>query len=262
MNTFYFSYIGNKRLEYNTIKEYIPRPSSINYFVEPFAGSASVAYLFYKDNKRANIEYIINDLDGNLIKFYEAVQNNKLKSMIAFINRNLSSSAFERIKKKKTKNLNEWYYMKKIYARYEGINPFKNRTPKRKVNNIQYDKYHEREEFDKQLVLTSLDFTEILDVFKNNKKAFLFIDPPYLDSFNSKYSEYQNGLTEDGTIVDRTMIFIQLKQFLDVAKCKVMIVINSNAIINYIFKCYITHEYSKTYGSTKKKTRHVIITNY
>ena len=260
MNTFYFSYIGNKRLEYNTIKEYIPRASSIKYFVEPFSGTASVAYLWYTDNKQANVEYIINDLDADLIKFYEAVQNNKLKKMIGFINKNLSSSSFERIKKKKTKNLNEWFYMKKIYSRYEGINPFKNN--KRKVGKIQYDKYHEREEFDKQLVLTSLDFTEILDVFKNNKKAFLFIDPPYLDSYNSNYSEYKNGLTEDGTIVDRTMIFIQLKQFLDVAKCRVMLVINSNAIINYIFKGYITHEYSKTYGSTKKKTRHVIITNY
>ena len=57
-------------------------------------------------------------------------------------------------------------------------------------------------------------------------------------------------------------MYVVIKKYLETAKCKVMLVINSNAIIKYLFKDFIKLEYNKTYSTTKNKTKHLVITNY
>lgn len=238
----------------------MPKASQIKFFVEPFAGSASIAYLFYNDNSKSKTKYFINDTDSKLIDFYSAIQQNKFNQLVSFVNKNFTSKDFQRIQKKKEKNLKEWFYTQKVYNIHQGINPFKNKN--RKISKIDKNKYEERIQFDKKTYLSSLDFTEIMDLFKNKKNAFLFIDPPYLDSFNSNYSDFKDRTDKQNNIIDKTDMYIQLREYIEVAKCKIMIVINSNAIIKYIFQGYIKQEYNKQYSQTKKNTNHLIITNY
>jgi site-specific DNA-adenine methylase len=261
VNTFYFSYEGNKRREYKTIEPFLPKASSIKYFVEPFAGSASVAYIYSKNNPKSKITYVVNDIDTQLIKFYESIQKGKLKNYINFVNRNLDSEAFNRIKNKKNPNVNEQFYRKKVYNLHMGINPF-NDSSKKTVRHINISKFKDRETFDKKAILSNLSYNDIFESFKNKQNAFLFIDPPYLNSSNRDYSSFKTNVTDKNVIIDNTKIYIDILDFMNTCKCKVMVVINSNSIMKYIFQDYIKFEYQKTYDRHNKQTQHLILTNY
>jgi len=260
MNTFYFAYEGNKRQEYKIIKDYIPKSDTLKYFIEPFAGSASISYLYSLDNPNAQIKYIINDINKNLIKFYSNIQKEQLPKIINYINKNLNSNAFEKIKAKEKQNIKDWVYLNKIFIMHKGVNPFKYKH--RKISPIDISKYNDRINFDKKIQLSSFDFTTILNKYKNNTHAFIFLDPPYLESSNTTYTNYGKNINDSNEIIDNTEMYIIIKDFLETAKCKVMLVINSNAIIKYIFNGFIKYEYDKTYSASKKKTKHLIITNY
>ena len=45
-------------------------------------------------------------------------------------------------------------------------------------------------------------------------------------------------------------------------KCKVMLIINNNAITQCLYKKYIIDKYDKIYQASKRKTSHLIICNY
>ena len=97
--------------------------------------------------------------------------------------------------------------------------------------------------------------------YKENKDAFIFCDPPYLTSNNTKYKGL-NEYDENKNIVDNTKIYIELLEYLKTSKCKIMILLNKNAIIDYIFKDYIKDHYHKIYQVFKKKEHINIICNY
>ena len=40
-------------------------------------------------------------------------------------------------------------------------------------------------------------------MYKDNENAFIYLDPPYLDSYNASYSKYQDKHTEEeNNIID------------------------------------------------------------
>lgn len=57
-------------------------------------------------------------------------------------------------------------------------------------------------------------------------------------------------------------MFIDILKLLETAKCKVMLIINKNAITEYIFKKWIVGEYQRTYALSKKIAKHLICINY
>ena len=98
-------------------------------------------------------------------------------------------------------------------------------------------------------------------VVKNNKNAFVFIDPPYLSSDNKNY----HGVIttdKDNRLVDNTVMFIDIMNFMSTAKCKVMLIINKNAINEYIFEDFIIGSYDKIYSLSKRQDTLLICTNY
>ena len=105
------------------------------------------------------------------------------------------------------------------------------------------------DENEKQILINSLftnnDYINIFNQYKDDDKAFLFIDPPYLFSDNSGYFP-QN---EDK---DMTAIMLDTLELLKTAKCKIMLIINKLNILEYLFKDFIKGEYSKIYALTKK----------
>ncbi len=38
--------------------------------------------------------------------------------------------------------------------------------------------------------ITNQDWKEIMKQYKDNEKAFIYLDPPYLNSFNESYTQY------------------------------------------------------------------------
>ena len=112
----------------------------------------------------------------------------------------------------------------------------------------------------KKSSITNQDACKVLQKYKNNKNAFIFCDPPYLDSNNTSYN--QRTYNKNNFIFDNTYIYVCLINTLKTAKAKIMLIINDNALNRYIFNNYIKSSYIRIYQITKRKTNHLIITNY
>jgi len=128
--------------------------------------------------------------------------------------------------------------------------------------------------------ITNNDFIEVMEEYKENENAFLYLDPPYMDSFNSQYNYYHTkNYNNDLTIKDNTYMYIYLLEFLKVCKCKILFSINNNSLTKYLYKDYIKETYKHVYQSShinieglsldekgnkirKKNTNVLIISNF
>jgi site-specific DNA-adenine methylase len=89
-------------------------------------------------------------------------------------------------------------------------------------------------------------------MYKDNENGFIYIDPPYLDSYNASYNSYSNKQIDDeNNVIDNTNIYIDLLEYLKNCKCKILFSINENAITKYIYKDYIKKVYNRQYESTQ-----------
>ena len=106
--------------------------------------------------------------------------------------------------------------------------------------------------------------------YKDNKNAFLYLDPPYVDSYNGSYSSYTGKSYDEAmNIIDNTQIYIDLLDILKY-KCKVLFSINDCALTRYLYKDYIKNSYNHIYQTAhmknitdkkKKNTNVLIISN-
>ena len=135
----------------------------------------------------------------------------------------------------------------------------------RKIGTIKKDDYKTFFEWLKNTVFTSKDYMEAYTEIKQDKskkKYFIFLDPPYFDSFNKYYVMYQDKFTGEKIIKDNTGMYIEILKFLKESKKNTMLIINKNCITEFIYSNFIKGEYNKTYQLTKKKTKHLIVNNY
>jgi hypothetical protein len=148
-----------------------------------------------------------------------------------------------------------FYFYKKIYNKCNGMYP-----DSRFFKDLEKQKFLIFFDWIKKSKFTNLNYSEIFDEYANKKNCFIFLDPPYLDSFNNNYN---NGNKNDinNYIIDKTNIFIDIIVLLKKSKCEIMLIINKNAITNFLYKKYIKDEYNKLYQCTKNKTIHYIISN-
>lgn len=134
-------------------------------------------------------------------------------------------------------------------------------------NNIKISKNTTKKENFRQALLDKgsihlCDWKDKLD--QETENTFTFLDPPYFSSSNVSYS------LENNSEVDNTKIFIEILHHLRTSPAKVMLVVNKNAITEYIYKDFIIGEYEKTYSRTvmkngvyiKRKSVHLVIANY
>ena len=87
------------------------------------------------------------------------------------------------------------------------------------------------------------------------KMRFFFLDPPYLFSNNSSYIPQVNE-------ADMTSMIVDILEFIQTCKCKVMLIINELDLLSHLFRNYIKGKYDRTYQISKKKAVHLIICNY
>ena len=69
---FYFPYVGNKRQEAKKIDNLLN--TEYDKIIEPFCGSCAISMYVYFTLKKHDIQYIENDIDSNLTKFYNIVK--------------------------------------------------------------------------------------------------------------------------------------------------------------------------------------------
>jgi DNA adenine methylase len=180
-----FRYAGGKFYARNLILERIPPHS---YYVEPFAGGASI---FFAKRKVEN--NWLNDADEALINTYLAIRD-RPEEIIGFLAREQATKerhAYyknEFVPKNKLEEAARWFYLNR--TSYSGI---------MKPQNCFWgygDKYSMRPEnwprnirqTSKKLQgveITSLDFEVVIKSVPDG--AFLFIDPPYFNADQDKF---------------------------------------------------------------------------
>lgn len=267
---FYFPYNGNKYNEYEYIKDYI-NLENITTYVEPFSGSFSLGYLIKKNNPKLIVHY--NDINTLLCNFLSCMKDktseelqqfiseyNELKSSIKNVD-DWNSNILPNIK---TDVLKYYFFMK---CRTRGSMP-------RVVNKILINANHtlniDYNNFIKSVSkITNLDYIKVLEEYKDDSQAFIFLDPPYLGStsvydFSTEYSGMKKFNDARGTTFEEMANhpLVKIKKYFDTSKCKIMMVVDCSLTNYYMFEKYVKHRYSKKYEKSKKLVEHIIICNY
>lgn len=105
-------------------------------------------------------------------------------------------------------------------------------------------------------IITSLDFEDFLTEIEPTKNDFIFLDPPYHESF----STYENNAFEEK---DQ----IRLAKVLKNTEANFMLVIKNTDFIYSLYKDFNIKSFDKKYlvnfkGRNDKEVEHLIITNY
>lgn len=256
---FFFPYTGtNTREVRKNIYPYIEF-EGINKIVEPFCGSSSFSRNI-PDEIKPNIKsYHFNDIDPFLNEFITDVRNGKIGDYVKHTK--LICDEYKDNKKMDLMKYGFKYYLffKKLLCRCGHLIDLK------KVAKIEeYEtKMQPLIDFYKNenVKITTHDYLEILDKYKDDPEALIYLDPPYLDSYNGDYSAY-GEVMKNKVIVDNTEMYVKIMKFMKKAKCRVYLSINSNALNKYLFrKLEIENEYDVLYNLSHKKTQHLLISN-
>ena len=254
---FLFGRLGNKKLDIKYFKEYLPF-ENINMVIEPFGGSFAVSRICYNDDK---YKKIVNDTD----KYMNAIYNNPERySEIKIYFNNLALEC----KNDKGCAL----YNDEFIKKFENNNIFTTELDKTFIEYWKKEKVirgnlvkYQKTKIDntnnialmKKITFTNIDYLDVINKYKNDDKAFIFLDPPYMFSDNS---QYESQVCDS----DMTDILVRIKEIFNnpETKCKIMLIINDLKIIRWLFDGFIKADYIKKYGLSRKVERHLIITNY
>ena len=242
--------IGSKQNDIKFFKDLLPL--DVATVVEPFAGSFAVIKNFYIDINK--YQFHINDLDRSLYYVYKHYED------LINIVKEISGIYYELCAEnpKYIKELSFKPYVEKLdineHLKHYIINSFFVRGNLFRIP--KGSNYNEEEkEILKHALITNDDFKQVMTKYHDDVNAFMFLDPPYLFSNNSTYIPQYDE-------TDMTNIVVYICEFLKTCKCKVMLIINKLSLLEYLFKDYIKGEYLRVYQIGKKKSYHLIITNY
>lgn len=240
--------LGNKQKDIKFFEKYFPDKKDITTVAECFAGSFAVIRNCFYDVD--NIVCADNDLEfrercKNIFNNLEEYNNEKILINKIVEDKQKQGHKFLCTKDDEFKNI-------KDNIKYLDVNTIHHKGCIKKLP-ITNDYNDLKQLYDK--IKWYNDFKEVFELYKNDDKAFLFIDPPYFNSYNKDYK----GNTDK---FDYTYLYIQIYEFMKVSKCKVMFVINNIYMIDYIFKDYYKDKYSRTYQNLKKKEEINIYCNY
>ena len=132
-------------------------------------------------------KFHINDIDKIRIDFYNNMKNEDKRNELYKIENDILEKGQEEYYKyvDKTKlKTDYWSYVigNRICNFRKGLFPTRKIILK-PISNIWI-------EFFNISKITNLDWREIIEEYKDNEKAFIYLDPPYLNSFNNNYNQY------------------------------------------------------------------------
>lgn len=277
-------YRGGKSKEIPQILPYIPQFTGR--YIEPFFGGG--ALFFYLEPSNA----IINDINENLINFYNDVRNNyyKIKKELSSIeieykkNRAVFDKLKEQYPDDRINDQNEKLYYK-IRDMYNGLceTNLSYGTLYYFINKTSYSgmiRYNSKGHFNvpygryknfNTLLLTEdhynlLKKTKIFnysyeDIFAmTNEDDFLFLDPPY----DCVFSDYGNKNMKNGFGEDRHR---KLAEDFRKLKCKALMIIGKTPLTEELYGDLIIAEYQKSYAVNiknrfKSESKHILVANY
>ena len=244
-------YAGNKRNEcediYNEIKDKL---TNIKTIIEPFCGTSAFSfYLSLKHPKQ--FKYILNDNNKYLIQLYSIARDEKkLEQLITLLDakiKDLNKDKYDKIAKED--DFLSWVIINKFYAIRAGLFPINKKiiTTFNSLKECPIIKFLRSEE----IIFHNKDGVEIINEYKNNDHNFIFLDPPYLISCNDFYANTKVNVYE----------YLYGNQINNM-KALIILCLESNWIIKLLFNNQVKKEYSKLYQLSKKKTTHLIISNF
>lgn len=247
VNGFLLGRLGNKQNDIKFFKHLLPKDKTI--IIEPFCGSFAVIRNLYKDKKFIKI---CNDNDSNLIyicqnhyKYLNFVNeiHNKINKFITPDKPFLFKEIINHVKEYKELEPIFYDFWYKSHVLRNSIIKVNKNEPIKDINI-----FNEIEFYNK-------DYKEIINIYKDNENAFIFLDPPYMFSDNKNY---KSNLEDK----DNTNMIYEIYEFITTCKCSVMLIINDLKFLRWLFKDYIKGEYERIYQIGKKHDTHLIITNY
>lgn len=261
---------GGKRDEIEKIKKYIPNEFFNNsnqngIYLEPFVGGG--ALYFYLNPQNFSI---INDVHKELIDFYSVLKKGHFEDIYEFMKNNPNDEeTYYKVRSMKPRteleNAKRFYYLRKTcyrgMLRYNKKGEFNIPYGRYKTCNYELfgnsQKYKDYKNLFERTEITNQDFSELFNEKYNNKKNFMFLDPPY-DSQFTDYGYCQFGKEEQK----------RLANLFKNTKIRCLMVIGKTPFIEELYKDYIIEEYPKNYrfklhsGRINENTNHLIIKNY
>ena len=243
-----FSICGNKDNEMQTIIQNLPNMNDIDIIIEPYCGSFSLTrhLLLLYPNK----QYICNDNDESMIQSYKELQDDdKCKVLINFFKDFEIQDKHHYDTFKKEKTIQSHIFTNIIYRIRNGMYDCK----KHKFNDRDINRLIHFNKAYKNIEFICGDASIIIDKYKNNDKAFIFLDPPFLLTC----SFYSNPSLD---------AYFELLKNIQNIKCKFLGVGGDHYLcicfysfynIPVIFKTSINYR-----GNTKKHHDNIYVGNY
>ena len=246
---FILNYMGTKYKETDKIKDFDYK--GYTSIVEPFCGSYGFSRYLYRVLDLKHLKFYLYDNDKDLIDFYKHMKQlkseNKLNDFIDKYNNMLTNIFTEdKLIKKGTYNKKEILkiniedkYLKFIFDKNCFARGVCKKNPKTKIDKSFLDMLDNCTFIHKSSINNKFEEVEDID------KALIYLDPPYIFSCNTKYSNVDDDYT--------VYIDYCFKTFKNV-----MFVHDYHFLLNAYFKDYIKHEYSKKYGLTGNNKQHIV----
>ena len=250
---FWLDYVGNKYRESKYIDEINIDWDKYDTIVEPFGGTFGFSRWLWDKKGMKNKRYVVYDSDQRIINFYQVIKEklkdgtydefmksfDDLKEPTEALPRNARGVINSKGRKELCKTLEEplktWYYYNVVLNR--SMWDFK---PKKILG---YEPMME------QVIFINKKFTEISWDGYDLSRTLIYLDPPYLDSFNTNYKGEDEAFNP---------VVSGILKLFDEKKANVMLVHCENPLLDYILKPYIACSYGKTYGFTKRKAVHKV----
>jgi hypothetical protein len=173
---------------------------------------------------------------------------NKLCDDLIEIHKNINCKE-DYDKLKKDDKIEKYLYINKIYSIRPGLY-----NVRKKADNSKFETMKECDILKflrtENVKISNNDGLEIFNTYKNNKKALIFLDPPYMGADNDCYGNPSFQIYEELSINDIT----KYKSF-------IVVCIYYFWISKLLFSKYEHIKYEKIYQTTKKKIEHILFTN-
>ena len=245
------SYQGSKRRETHIIEEY--QPKRFNKVVDVFGGGGSVSLFYIQNYNNCQVHY--NDISPDLTLLFEVLKDHdKTKKVVDHMHK-LKSSKEDFIKRQK--ELKEAYEKNQpslinfLYCTsygfsgnmFSGTVTMENGKPRRVKDFSKFLKYPD---VIKDLHITKLDALDVIEQYKNDEYAFLYLDPPYLQK-GTNNNAYRNMSVD---LLNAIFSIIKNKDY----KCRIMLHIDFSGWVYAEMKDYIKYYYPPTYNMRSTKS--------
>jgi site-specific DNA-adenine methylase len=196
---FFLPYFGNKREEVEHIYELIRGDiHDKEYIIEPYCGSCAMSFYISLQHP-GKYKYILNDNNKFLIQLMKTAQNeDELKSLVEDlkeIQKSIKTKDEYQAFCDKGKTFMGWLLGSSWYNIRPYLYPTGNRTP------VNYNNFLNKKDFinflkTEDIEFSSRDAIDIINEYKDNEKALILLDPPYLSVTNDFYVDSNTNIYE------------------------------------------------------------------